>query len=456
METSDASAPAHLSGANAPVPDEIEAVNLPVSGTLPPELCGRYFRNGPNPPPGFDPGHGFVGEGMIHGVRLKDGKAEWYRNRWVRTPTMEGARPVNPDGTRNLAAGVANTSILPYDGQIFALVESALPFAVTPEMATVGPFDFGGHLRTPMTAHPKIDPDSGELVFFGYDMRPPFLTYHVASADGGLLRSEPISVTGPTMMHDFAITKNWVVWMDLPVVFDMALARKRGLPYHWSDQYPPRLGVMPRNGGAVEVRWFDVEPGYAFHVANAHEADGGRLTVESVRYDRTAFNAIWEELGGTSVLTERATPAGPKLYRWQIDLEAGSVSEGDADDLWTEFPAINYRYIGRPNRYLYAVNTPAYTARTGSWIVKYDRSSGTRAQHRLADGWVPGEQAFVQAPGETSEDGGWLISITTNPAANAAQLLVLDATAIEAGPVATVTLPRRVPTGFHGAWLADT
>ena len=260
-----------------------------------------------------------------------------------------------------------------------------------------------------MTAHPKIDPETGELHFFGYDARPPFVTYHVASADGRLLRSEPITVTGPTMMHDFGVTKNHVVWLDMPVVFDLALARKRGMPYHWSDQYPPRLGVMPKSdrssGGSTDVRWFSVKPGYSFHVANAHEDDRGAIIVEAINYDTIA--------------------------------------------------AVNYDYAGRPNRYTYAVNTPALTEKTGGRIVKYDRVTGARTDHQLDSGWVPGEQAFVPAAGARGEDEGWLLSIVAHQTADAAKFLVLDATRVDGPPVAVVELPRRVPAGFHGAWIAD-
>jgi len=445
----------HLTGINAPVADEIDAWDLPVTGALPPELVGRYFRNGPNPVPGDDPGHGFIGQGMIHGIALGAGKAKWYRNRWVRTPTMKGVRGVNPDGTRNLTASVANTSILPYDGRIFALVESALPFAISPELATVGPFDFGSKLQTPMTAHPKTDPRTGELLFFGYGMRPPLLTYHVASADGRLLRSESIAVTGPTMIHDFAVANDHVIWFDMPVIFDLQLARKRGLPYRWSDDYPPRLGVMPRGGGNADVRWFAVEPGYAFHFANAHEDDRGVITVEAVRYDVVAFNTIWDRLGGVSTLPPGTPATGPVLYRWQIDLGAGTVSEGPVDDFWIEFPAVNYAFAGRLNRYTYAANTPALTHKTGGRILKYDRTTGARTEHHFGEGWVPGEPAFVQAQGTTGEDAGWLMSLVSHQSANTAQFVVLDATNLAGPPVAIVELPRRVPAGFHGAWIAD-
>lgn len=456
MTTTSTAAPSYLTGWMAPVPDEIDAVDLPVEGALPPELDGRYLRNGSNPLPGVDPGHNFIGQGMLHGVYLGDGQAKSYRNRWVRTPTLQGARPINPDGTRNLSASVANTSVLQYNDAIFALVENCLPFAITADLETIGSYDFQGKLKTAMTAHPKRDPTTGELHFFGYDFRPPFLTYHVASAAGQLLRSETISVTGPTMMHDFAITEHYIIWLDLPVVFDMKLAMNPGMPYRWSDEYPPRIGVMPRTGSGADTGWVSVEPGYSFHVGNAHEDSAGRIVLEAVNYDGQSFNSTWKPLGGVSTL--RAGHAlmpisGGTLYRWLIDPADGLVSEDSVDDLEVEFPMINGAHIGRANRYTYAVNLPLVTERTGGKLVKYDRTTGQRTVHELSTGWIPGEPVFVPARGATAEDDGWLISIVTHATADAAQLLVNAASSLSDPPVAIVHLPRRVPAGFHGAWI---
>jgi len=440
-----------------PVPDEIDAVDLKVDGALPPELDGRYFRNGSNPLPGDHPGHDFIGQGMIHGVRLSGGKAAWYRNRWVKTPTMRGAHIVNSDGTWNLTASIANTSVLRYDGAIFALVETAVPYAISAELETVGPYDFCGALKTPMTAHPKRDAATGELYFFGYSLRPPFVTYHVASPDGRLLRSEQVGVTGPIMMHDFAITEHYALFLDLPVVFDRALAGKRGMPFRWSEEYPPRIGIMPRSGGGV--RWIPVEPRYAFHVANAHEDPDGRIVLEGVAYDRDAFESIWERLGGLSASSGAGGPHASShsvLYRWVIEPSGTLVSEGAIDDLGIEFPTIDRGRTGLSNRYAYAVHQPFGTDRTGSAIVKYDRVTGRRDAYEVGEGWIPGEALFVAAAGATSEDEGWLISIVTHATADAAQLVVNDATHLSAPPVAVVHLPRRVPEGFHGEWIPET
>lgn len=429
--------PDYLTGLLAPVPDEIGAVDLPVTGKLPPELTGRYFRNGPNPLPGEDPGHWFVGHGMIHGVRLRDGRAEWYRNRWVRTRKLEGAPYVRPDGV-DLTAVPANTSVIRHAGRILALVENGLPYHITPELDTVGPYDFDGRLTTAMTAHPKQDPVTGELHSFGYGYVRPYLTYHRVSADGALVETREIDVPGPTMVHDFAITEHHVLWLDLPVVFDMSLLG-RGMPYRWDDAYGARLGVMPRAGGAP--RWFDIEPCYVFHVGNAYEDADGRITLDAVRYERDAFTAAWTRMRGASRLA--VAPGGASLHRWRIDPATGTLREEQLDDRRVEFPSLNQDRVGRAGRYLYAVTREA--------IVKYDVVTG--GSHVRDLGKVPGEAEFVPAPGATAEDAGWLLSIVTDRTGDSSELLVLDATDLEF--VASVRLPRRVPAGFHGCWLAD-
>ena len=450
--------PVYLTGTLGPVPDEIDAAELTVEGAIPPELDGRYVRNGSNPLRGVDPGHYFTGQGMLHGVRLNGGRASWYRNRWVQTPTLQGARGVKPDRTWNLHASVANTSVLRYNDALFALVETAVPYEITPDLETVGPFDFNGRLQTPMTAHPKRDPATGELHFFGYAMRPPFVTYHVASADGRLLRSEPISVTGPTMMHDFAITEHYVVWLDMPAVFDVALAGDYAMPIRWSDDYPPRIGVMPRAGGDAQTRWIGVKPGYAFHVSSAHEDADGRVVLEAVVYDRQGFNTMWARFGGVSVLSEeqaRLPLSGGALYRWVLDPAAGLISEAPLDDLAIEFPTANSERLGRENRFTFAVTSPMMTDANGGRIVKYDRGGGERTFHELGAGWVPGEPLFVPARGAMSEDDGFLLSIVVHQTADASRLLVSSASRLSDPPIAVVHLPRRVPEGFHGTWIPE-
>ncbi|GAA2422659.1 carotenoid oxygenase family protein [Actinomadura vinacea] len=442
--------PLWMDGHMAPVPDEIDAVDLEVDGTLPAELSGRYFRNGPNPAPGEETGHWFSGHGMVHGLRLRDGRAEWYRNRWVRTTHFTGgADLVGPDLGLDRAAVTANTHVIPFNDKIYALVEVGFPYELTPELGTVGPCDFGGRLTSGMTAHPKQDPRTGELLFFGYGFFPPYLTYHRLSADGELVESREVDVPGGTMMHDFAVTENHVVWLDLPLVFDADLAVQGVMPYRWDDGYGARLGVMPRDPDrAGEVRWFDIDPCYVFHVGNAHEDAAGRVVLDCVRYAPADFAKVWATIGGlpaAEAVNAAAVQGMARLHRWTIDPSGGKVLGEALDDRGTEFPTHNDGRTGLSHRYLYTV--------TGDSIIKHDLRTGSSATHSPGQGLIPGEAVFVPAADARGEDEGWLMSVVTDAAGRGSELLVLDAS--DLSRTAAVRLPRRVPAGFHGSWIPD-
>lgn len=281
-------------GNYAPVTDELTEFDLPVEGAIPPELDGWYLRNGPNPRQAT--AHWFTGDGMIHGVRIERGRAAWYRNRWVRTDSFDDDLPLyNADGTRNLRSSIANTHIVNHAGKTLALVESSLPYEITNDLHTVGAYDFGGKLVDSMTAHPKICPTTGEMHFFGYgSVFAPHVTYHRADVNGELTVNRPLDVPALTMMHDFALTAEHVVFMDLPIVFDldMAQAGESDMPYRWDDDYGARFGVLRRDDPHGEVRWFDVDPCYVFHVANAYD-NAGSIVVQAVRYPE-----LWRDTGG--------------------------------------------------------------------------------------------------------------------------------------------------------------
>ncbi|MFJ2395420.1 carotenoid oxygenase family protein [Streptomyces sp. NPDC087843] len=450
--TDETTLPPYLRGRFAPVPEEHSASGLTVRGSLPAELDGRYLRNGPNPLPGGDRGHWFTGSGMLHGIRLRGGRAEWYRNRWIRTRELEGHPFIREDFTVDLASTPANTHVIRHADTVLALCEVGLPYWVSASLETVGPFDFGGRLTTAMTAHPKEDPATGELHLFGAGFAPPYLTYHRVTAEGRLLDSRPIDVPGPTMMHDFAITEHHIVWMDLPVVLDPVLAGRGGMPYRWDEGYGARLGVMPRTPGCTEVRWYDIDPCYVFHVGNAHENAQGHIVLDAVRYDRAGFQRVWTEIGG---------PAGPNglvgamepgysqatavLHRWTLDPATGSVTESQLDDRAAEFPTHNETRTGRPNRYLYTVS--------GDGIAKHDLAHHTSRVHGTPGSSHAGEAVFVPAAEATSEDEGWLLSLVSDDDGAAGELLVLDA--VELSVQAVVELPYPVPAGFHGSWLPE-
>ena len=453
----------YLTGNFAPVTEEVTAFDLPVEGQLPPELNGRLIRNGPNPikvenEAGY---HWFTGDGMLHGIELREGRAASYRNRWVRTDRAAealGEAPI-PDQVDDVFIGggsVANTHVVPHAGKVFALVETCLPTEVTPDLETVGRYDFGGRLRSSMTAHPKIDPVTGDMVFFGYDvMGPPWLRYHVVDAAGQLVRSEDIAIAGPAMVHDFAITEHHVVFFDLPVVFDMALVGTR-FPFSWVPDYGARVGVMPRDGSGADVTWCEVDLCYVFHPLNAYEDGGlgaecgvGRVVVDVARHP-------------TMFAHDHNGPADgePTLDRWTIDPTAGKVVEERLDDRPQEFPRIDDRLAGRRHRFGYGTTfavrpgADGQTLRMGG-LLKHDLDAGTTTVWDPGPGRSAGEGVFVAASDTSAEDEGWVLSVVYDGERDASDLVVLDARDFGGAPVATVRLPQRVPFGFHGSWVPD-
>ncbi|NBM20079.1 carotenoid oxygenase family protein [Streptomyces sp. GC420] len=443
----------YLTGHYTPVADEITAAGLTVEGAIPPELEGRLVRNSHNPKPGVTPTHWFKGSGMVHGVRLRDGRAEWYRNRWVHTPALDGAPYMTEKGP-DLTASTAGTHVVEHGGRLLALCESALPFELTADLETVGAFDFGGKLTTAMTAHPKEDPVTGELHFFASSPFPPFLIHHVASPKGDILYSQEVPGATAALKHDFALTKNHVVFIEMSVTFDPA--EHSGIPYSWSDTEQPRIGIMPRGAdGARRIRWYDIGQGQALHFANAYEDGHGRVVVEGPSVDRAGWHRSWNWWAGVSFEHGAEPNSGSVQRRWTVDPVTGATTEERIDDLVTEFPTINEEFLGSEHRYQYAVCFPDDLGIGNHGIVKYDRRTGERRIRHVGTGQLPSEAVFVPARDSADEDAGYLLTVVGDLNRDASKLLVLDASDLSRDPVATIHLPRRVPATIHGSWIPD-
>ncbi len=454
---------AFLQGNFAPWRMEGVAEDLEVTGRIPHELAGTYYRNGPNPafePPGRY--HWFDGDGMIHAITLADGRAH-YRNRYVLSAGLEEERAAG----RGLFSGLldidpseaprfkntGNTNIVWHAGRLLALMEAAFPTRMEPcTLETLGELDFDGRLAGAMTAHPKMDPETGEMLFFGYSPFPPHLQYHVADREGRLVRSEVIDVAWPSMMHDFAITKDHVIFILCPLVFSFENLAKRGGVFSWEPERGTRLGVMPRSGGNADVQWFETEASYVFHPMNAF-AEGDAIVLDVARYGRLDFMSP-QAAANPSWRDENAA----RMHRWRIDLQAGGVKSTPLDDIVTEFPRVDERRLGRRYRFGYTAARepelndgaqPLWTA-----VKKYDFERGTAETRRFGAENGVGEPLFVPRGEGAAEDDGWVLVLAYDHARNTSDFYILDARDVRGEPVAVVHLPHRVPYGFHGNWVA--
>ncbi len=435
------STPSHLRGNGRPVTEERTLSNLRVSGAIPPELDGRYIRTGPNPITGTSP-HPFLGDGMLHGVRLRDGRAEWYRNRYVQTPfiTNPSTDALDMSVMLDMKSSKANTHVFGHAGKFLALEEGHFPYVFNGDLDTVGPTDFDGVLKGSFTAHPKVCPVTGELLAFGYSAMEPYLRYLRVSAEGKLVQTENITVGGPTMMHDFNITQNFVIFMDLPAVFNLELAMTGDLPIRWDDNYPARLGVMPRHGNDSQVTWYDINPCYVFHPLNSYE-DGDKIVLDVAR-----FSHIWRE-------SAMDFPP-PELWRWTIDPTAGKVTEEQIDDRPAEFPRVADSVVGLKHRYGYlaAMSQAADPMDASGAILKYDRETGVRSDIEFGRGCVGGEAVFAPSADPKSEDDGYLMTYVYDANVDSSRFVIMDAASMDNEPVASIDLPR-IPNGFHGSWV---
>ncbi|HEV2362827.1 MAG TPA: carotenoid oxygenase family protein [Caulobacteraceae bacterium] len=450
----------YMAGNFAPVRTE-DDFDLEVTGALPSELRGAFYRNGPNPQ--FDPGpdhHWFFGDGMVHAFFVEDGKVR-YRNRYVRTPKWllenEAGRRLfgvfgNPMTTDPAAigkdGGVANTNIVWHGGRLLALEEGHPPTELDP--ATLETMGYRAEYRGKVTAHPKMDPKTGEMVWFAYSAGPaplnPTLAYGVTDKDGNLLRRDDFEAPYTSMVHDFLVTDHYALFPVLPLTGSLERAMRGGPAFAWEPQKGAFVGVMRRDAGVDTVRWFETDPAYVFHPMNAFEADG-KICADVMEYP---FAPLFPNPDGS--------PGGnvwARLVRWTFDLASNSnrIRRQVVDDMAGEFPRFDERHAGLGYRHgWFAANTRESGPVAFNAIAHVDLKTGARKVFQLPAGDVAGEPIFVPRTESADEGDGYLLALVYRGDEDRSDFLVFDALGIEAGPIATAKLPRRVPFGFHGNW----
>lgn len=467
----------YLSGRFAPVIEEIDAPDLEIRGELPSGLDGMFLRNGPNPR--FTPIGSYLypidGDGMLHGVWLSSGKAR-YRNRFVRTPALVAEEragralwggiesmilPREPDVPAPLVGtfrDLPDINVVRHAGRLLALAESACPFRMTPDLETIGRETFEGALPAGMTAHPKIDPTTGEMAVFCYALEPPFLTWSIVARDGTVARG-PTPVPGvdePVMIHDMALTARFLVLVLAPVFFDMEAAMAGGSMIAWRPERGTRVALIPRDGGPV--RWAEDDAFWVWHTVNAHDVDPhGDVVLDYVQWDRL------------SLIDDPNAPRTPNtggLTRAILNPAAGTMRRTRLDDVSVEFPRVDDRLIGRRHHRV------ALASRSGRIDLPHgehdalrwydtDRSDGPITATTWSDTDLSvGEPVYAPAGRDNGidDDGpgtpayGYWLTFAIDRTQDTSWLLVIPDEDPGSGPVARIRVPTRVPLGLHGNW----
>ncbi|MEM6732032.1 MAG: carotenoid oxygenase family protein [Myxococcota bacterium] len=455
----------YLHGNFAPVQSEVTAESLEVvEGEIPRDLNGAYFRNGPNNR--FKPNnryHWFDGDGMVHGVWFEDGVAR-YRSRFVKTAGLE----LEAERGDTIWPGVlgpfdfslplqplkdtANTDLIYFRDRLLALwYESGKPYALDPRtLATVGVEDIDGQLTAPVSAHSKVDPNTGDFVYFGYGDTPPYMRYGVVDAEGRVHQTD-ITLPGPRRPHDIGVTPNYTILHDFPVFFDPAVFEKTGkrVPVFHRD-VPTRYGVIPRFGVDADVKWFEFEPCFMLHVVNAWE-DGDWVVMLGCRTSDPTLHPDRRDGKLAAMLSGLKLQAN--LYEWRMNLATGETRERSVDDLNAEFPMIRPDRLGIRSRFSYHQRIPYEIPATFDGLVKYDLEDGSSTRFDYGAGIFGSEAPFAARPGSTDEDDGYVVTFVTDASTWKSAVWIFDARAIEKGPVAKVAVPGRIPAGFHATWV---
>ena len=464
----------YRTGAWTPNTVEVDAFDLDViDGKIPDDLQGVYLRNTENPLFDAISGryHPFDGDAMLHAIRFDGGKAH-YRNRFVRTQGLLAELSANAPqwagilepaslslrdgwGARTRMKDASSTDVIIHAGRaLTTFYQCGDAYVVDPltlETRGIAPL---GHEKfaqgATISAHPKVDPGTGELLFFNYSTEAPFCHVGIASPNGELVRVIPVALPGPRLPHDMAFTPRFAIIGDFPLFWDPA---RLAQGVHRAKYYPElgsRFGLVPRDATG-DVRWFSFAPTYVLHFTNAYE-DGAWVVVEGYHQecpvpertaDDTPISMFMKSLDMNAMKARH--------HRWKMNLETGETREERLDDACSEFPKINDAFAGRQHRYVYAaLGAPGMFLFRG--FVKTDTQTGAKTTFELPEGVYASEAPFCPRVGASDEDDGYIVTFTIDVKADASECLLLDARQLDRGPIARIRLPMRISSGTHATW----
>ena len=436
---------------------EAEVYDCDVEGAIPPEIAGALYRVGPDTAYPEMAGDIIInGDGMASAFFFENGHVD-FRCRYVKTERFlrerqarrrlygkyRNAHTDDPSVAGTNRDNTANTYGFYHHGKLFALREDSHPTELDPlTLDTLGEYDFGGALRgLTMTAHPKVDPETGEWWGYGFFSRKEYVgeaTLYVVDKDGALIRQEEFTMPYPGVSHDFSVTRNHVIIPVMPLTVDVERMKAGGDFYAYDHGKNPMYGIMPRNGTTADLRWFEVPRGFMGHVMNAW-SEGDVVHLDATVSPGSSFTFIMDTNGvptdpglGTATMTRLTFDLSSRNDHVEMQPFDGAVGE---------MPRCDERFQMSRYRYGYGKSLDG--------LMRLDWDTGELQTH-LTPGGVTQEPVFVPRSPDAPEGDGWLLCMTSYPAENRADLLIVDATNMTGPPVAAVKMPFNLPMAFHG------
>lgn len=467
-----------LQGPFQPMDSEytIDGKDLEVIGEIPKDLDGIYIRNAHNQiHDSIGMYHPFDGDGMLHAMHFNEGAAT-YRNRFVRTTGFYAERAAGKSlwpgmlapqlysrrgwGSMGAMKDNAGTDVVCHAGRLIAsMSQGSEPWRLDPiTMETLGPdTDWARRVPDGVASHYKVDPFTGEMIFFNYPEKHPHMNYGVVDRDNRLVHYVPIELPGPRWPHDLGMTEHYTILHDLPFVFNAEALAKGQRKLEFRRDMPSRFGILPRHGDNASVRWFEAKPCFILHLSNCYE-DGDTVVMDGCIQTNPHKPAVGEAPKTRAEAYQRMRDHLDKynnptqMYRWTFNLKTGTTKEEMLDDEITEFPVVSNDYVGRPYRYSYNV-----LYQKGEWLFRglkrFDFQTGRHARYEYGPGRFGSEPQMARRIGAKAEDDGYLLSFVTDMNTRRGECLVLDASDIAAGPIATIRLPVFIPAGTHACWV---
>lgn len=428
-----------VEGPYAPLTQEATDIPTLIEGSLPNWLNGTYLRNGPNRHANH---HFLLGDGVVHAVSFRNGEAQLYQSRFVDTPRL-GEGIMRPPSLRD---HYSNIGLVFHHGRLMSLGETGLPFELDPSsLATIGAYDFGGAVDTPVTGHPKVDPVTGELVFFGYSFAQPRLTFWTVDQQGEVTQKREVELRAPTLIHDFALTPNYMLIYESPMTFDREMALNgEAVPAKWTPEQGARIGVLNRHDTTKDIVWTEVETGFVFHVVNAFETADGEVVLDLIHYPEMWKNGI-NDFNPHSM-----------LKRFTLDSSLTVIACAQTSDRIYELPNISSKHVGSDSGHAFMLRyrqpSDGEPLAVNDGLARVNLRTGEEDCFHVGSRYKFEEPYFVQDP-TRPVGAGVVLSLVYDLSENTSEMWFFDAESIAPGPFAKLRMPTRIPSGLHGTFI---